>query len=440
MPRRLREIVDPVRAHLAAPVDAASLAAFRFLFGLLMCGAALRFLAKGWVKELLLTPTFHFAYPAFEFVRPWPSLAMHLHFVLLALLALAVALGFRYRLAAPAFLVGVTYVELIDQAIYLNHYYLVSLLALLLSLLPVGRVHSLDARRRPELRLEQVPRWMLWAMRLQVGVVYFFAGVAKLNHDWLLQAQPLRLWLPARTDLPIIGALLEQPTTAYVASWLGAAFDLGIVFLLLAARTRKVAFGCLVAFHLITALLFPIGIFPWLMTLAATLFFPPSWPRSLLGGSATGASPATAYRARSFLPALVALHCAIQLLLPLRQFAERGPSAWTFLGFNFAWNVMVAEKSGHVRFRTRDRASGELGSVEARSFLARFQELAMAQDPMLVAQAARFVALRAREQGRDLAVYADAIASLNGRPAQPLVDPTVDLTRDVPSTWIVPLR
>ena len=50
-------------SFLTAPVDIASLAAFRALFGVVMCIAALRTLAKGWVGQLYLAPAFHFTYP-----------------------------------------------------------------------------------------------------------------------------------------------------------------------------------------------------------------------------------------------------------------------------------------------------------------------------------------------------------------------------------------
>lgn len=416
-----------LREYLQAPIDAASLTAFRVLFGLLMSAAMLRFLAKGWVRELLVAPAFHFTYPAFEFVKPWPLWAMQLHYVALALLALAITLGFRQRAAALAFFVGFTYVELIDQAIYLNHYYLVSLLAALLAALPA--------------RVTHVPRWMLLVMRFQVGVVYVFAGVAKLNHDWLFEAQPLRLWLPARADLPVVGWLLEYPATAYAASWFGALFDLSIVVLLSLRRTRTPAFALVVAFHVVTGVLFPIGIFPWLMTCAATLFFEPDWPKRFAARFfETKSAAPQIYRAPRWLGYVLAAHCAVQFALPLRQFLQKEPSAWTLSGFNFAWNVMVAEKSGYVSFRRRDRASGAVESIEPRSFLTRFQELAMAQDPALVRQAALFLAKQSKRQGHDVAIYADAIASLNGRPAQTLIDPSVDLTAALPSSWIVPLR
>jgi vitamin K-dependent gamma-carboxylase len=432
-------IVARLRERLGGRVDIASLAAFRILFGLLMCGAALRFILKGWIEPLLLAPAFHFTYPGFGFVRPWPGAGMYLHFGALALLGLGIALGFRYRACCIGFFLAFAYVELIDQALYLNHYYLVSLLAALLALLPAGRAFSVDVRGRPGLECRTIPCWVLLVLRIQVGLVYFFAGIAKLNHDWLFEAQPLRIWLTAHGDWPLIGRLLAAPSAAFVASWCGAVFDLTIVAFLSWRRTRRAAFITLVGFHFATGLLFPIGIFPWLMTLAATLFFAPDWPRRLMNGRVeTPSSPSPRpWCPPRWLAPLLTAHCVVQLLIPLTQHLRGGDSAWTMRGFNFAWNVMVAEKTGYVSFKTRDRASGEELSVEPRSFLAPFQEFYMAQDPELIAQAARFVAAQYAAHGRQVAVFADARAALNGHPARPLVDPRLDLTKPLPSGWIL---
>src|SRR5690606_24675454 len=63
--------------------------------------------------------------------------------------------------------------------------------------------------------------------------------------------------------------------TAYLFSWAGAAFDLSIAFLLLWRRTLPWAYAAVVVFHGFTALLFPvIGVFPWVMMTAGTIFLP----------------------------------------------------------------------------------------------------------------------------------------------------------------------
>src|SRR4026209_1618252 len=121
--------VQSVAGLVQKPVDLASLAAFRIMFGLLMAAGIIRFRAKGWVSELYTKPLFHFSYPGFEWVRALPEGFMQAHFVFLALLALGIAAGLFYRVCIALFFVGFTYVELIDQTLYLNHYYLVSLLS-----------------------------------------------------------------------------------------------------------------------------------------------------------------------------------------------------------------------------------------------------------------------------------------------------------------------
>ena len=430
-------------ARLTAPVDIASLAAFRALFGGVLALAAVRCIVKGWVHTQYIQPRFHFAYPHLDFVQPWPGPGMYLHFAALVLAALGLALGAHTRLCAFVVALGFSYVELLDRATYLNHYYLVCLIAWLLVLLPAGSALSVDALRDPERRVASIPRWTLLALRLQVGVVYVFAGVAKLNADWLLHAEPLRIWLAARSDIPVLGVWLAQPSVAVAASWLGAVFDLSIVGLLLWRRTRAFGFVAAAIFHGLTGLLFPIGMFPWIMLACATLFFEPDWPRRLLSrrvphGREVPRGPTAL--SRPSVVTLVALHCAVQVFVPLRSALVRD-SAWTRQGFDFAWKVMVAEKAGYVRFSARDRRDGRAVPIAIDQYLSATQERAMAQDPALIRDLARHIArdLRARA-GVDVAVFADAFATLNGRPAQRQIAPDVDLTREpLPAHWIVPL-
>ncbi len=107
--------------RLARPIDGAWLAAFRALFGLVLCVSMLRFLAYGWVERFFVRPTFFFKYWGFEWVEPLPGELMRPLFVLLALLALAVALGAAFRVSALALALGLSYVQLIDVSTYLNH-------------------------------------------------------------------------------------------------------------------------------------------------------------------------------------------------------------------------------------------------------------------------------------------------------------------------------
>ena len=55
----------------------------------------------------------------------------------------------------------------------------------------------------------------------------------------------------------MVGPLLGEVWAAYAFSWAGAFFDLTIVGWLIWRRTRPMAYLVLVAFHLMTYLLFP---------------------------------------------------------------------------------------------------------------------------------------------------------------------------------------
>lgn len=434
------------------PIDAASLAAFRIGFGALLLVATLRYFAHGWIFEYFLQPTHFFKYWGFEWVRPWPGTWMYAHFGLMALCALGVLLGYRYRLSVVGFGLLFCYQHLIDETNYLNHYYLVACVCLLLACLPLASVWSLDARRAPRLRREQLPVWMLWALRAQFALVYFFGGLAKLNRDWLIEAQPLGIWLARHQDLPWVGGWLAQPGAAQLMSWAGALFDLSIVPLLLGRRTRPLAYALLVGFHLATARLFSIGLFPYFMLCGSLLFLPPDWPKRLLARLGvplrapreTPPALAEASAERWLRPALAA-YFALQLLLPIRHWAYPGNLLWTEQGFRFSWNVMLMEKDGSVDFRVVEAGTGRSFHVSPRDYFTAYQTAMMAPQPDLVLQAAQLIARDYRARGvREPAVYADAFASLNGRPMQRLIDPRVDLARQKDGlsakTWIVPLQ
>jgi hypothetical protein len=269
----------------------------------------------------------------------------------------------------------------------------------------------------------------VWALRAQLGLVYFYGGVAKLNADWILAAQPLRIWLAASGDVPVLGPWLEAPWAAYACSWAGLAFDLSIVPLLLWRRTRPAAYALVVVFHVLTSLLFPIGIFPWLMIGLTPIFFAPDWPRRVLGRHAPAPRP-VAMRHERAVATVLAAHLLFQTLIPLRAVFASRDVAWDEEGFRFAWRVMAMEKAGLATFRVRDPATGETRTVDPRDELTRQQARMMATQPDMIADYARHLAAVARRAGRDGAeVRADVFVSLNGRPSRRFVDPDADLSR-----------
>ncbi len=436
---------------LGSPVDGASLAALRALFGLLLSVAAVRFLAKGTVRFEYLEPHVFFPVNEWTWLRPLPGVGMYVVWGLLAVLGLTLSVGLCTRLSAALFCVLFSYTHLVDKTNYLNHYYLVTLLTALCVVLPVGQVGSVDAWRRPGPARPWVPAWALWLVRFQVGCVYLFGGIAKLQPDWLLRAMPLRIWLPAVGDMPLLGPLLMRTSTARAMSWAGAVYDLSVPFLLLWARTRPLAYLAVVFFHTVTGMLFNIGMFPLFMVASSLIFLPPAWPRSLLAlVRPSGPRPPPAlpdppgrWVLAPWQRALLVGYALVQLLLPLRHWAYPGNVLWTEDGFRFSWMVMLIEKNGDVEFTVVDRQTGRREPVRTRDHLTAYQEKAMAAQPDLLLAFAHHLARFYRERGRDVGVYADAHVSLNGRPPSVFVDPSVDLSQ-VPESlgprwWIRPL-
>ncbi len=245
----------------------------RISLGLLFAASALRFWTSGWIDALFVVPTVRFPYAGFEWVTEPGVLGIRLLFATIGLSGLAVALGWRYRIATIVLFVSFTWVELIDRTTYLNHYYLMSLLAGILIFLPLHRSCSLDARAGRVPTLAGFPRWMRAWVQIQIGIVYTFAGLAKVNADWLVRGEPLHTWL---TGIGGGGeSILSDPRLAIAMSWGGALYDLGIPWLLAFQPTRRFAFLAVVGFHTTVGLLFPIGVFPVLMIVLATVFFEP---------------------------------------------------------------------------------------------------------------------------------------------------------------------
>lgn len=368
--------------------------------------------------------------------------------IVLLILSLCIMLGFMYRLAIALFFILFTYVELIDQATYLNHYYFVSLVSFLLNLLPAQRYLSFDVRLRPKLKTRHAPLWCIFVLQLRLAIVYFFAGFAKLNGDWLLRAQPMAIWLKANTGLPLIGPLFDYHWTAILLSWAAALYDLTIVAWLSWRRTRLPAFATVITFHLLTALIFPIGIFPYVMIASTLIFFSGVELRSALKRVGIGLPPppSRAYHPRiqqsTAAKLILILFFALQLLLPLRHYLCAGDTNWTMEGYRFAWRVMLNEKAGFATFYLVDESTGRRQVVYASQHLTPQQQRHMSYQPDMILQFAHFLAAqRPADRRHELAVYADVYVAHNGAPSRLLIDPTRNLLavpRDIFSAdWII---
>lgn len=288
-----------------------------------------------------------------------------------------------------------------------------------------------------------------------VCILYFYAGLAKLNSDWLLLALPLKIWLPARNDMPVIGSLFNSFWVPFVFSWFGCLYDLSIGFLLWNRKTRPFAYATVVLFHLLTALLFPIGMFPYVMIVTALIFFSGRFHQNLITaiGSAFQFEPNFLRPAKNYvfspISALVlhsglVLFFTIQLLFPFRYLLYPDELFWTEEGYRFSWRVMLMEKAGYAQFTVRDDR-GKQEIINNNNFLTTLQEKMVSTQPDMLLQYAHILHDYYEQKGYNKPqIYVDSYVALNGRIGKPIVRSNTNLAEETDSfwhkTWIIPFN
>ncbi len=327
-----------------------------------------------------------------------------------------------------------------DKTTYLNHYYFVSVISFILIFLPANKYFSIDAFKNPSLAIQYIPKWNVDALKIMLIIVYVYAGLAKLNYDWMVNAMPLAIWLPSKVDTPFIGSLMSQKWMPHFFSWGGAIYDLTIPFFLLFKKTRVFAFVAVLFFHLTTSILFPIGMFPYIMIAATMIFFSAKFHNQILEKIASifkiGKTHFdngvhlihTQNRKSQIAFKILAVVLIFQVLLPLRSFAYPGNIYWTEQGYRFSWRVMLMEKTGYANFKIVDQKTGKRFYVQNEDFLTQFQQKQMSTQADFIIEYAHYLGNHFTSQGhQNVGVYVESYASLNGRKSQLYINPEIDL-------------
>lgn len=332
------------------------------------------------IQRVFANPALHFTYPGFHWVQPWSEPWLTVHFAVVGIAALLVALGLFYRTACTTLFLGYTYIFLLEATLYNNHYYLICLLSFVLIFMPATRCWSLDnliARKlrkptdSPDESPATIPFWPIFVLRCQLFLVYFYGGIAKFNHDWLT-GEPL--YAPGNTLYDFFDSTIGMPAflkpihLCLFLAWSGLVYDLSIGFLLLWGRTRWLALAATALFHLHNHFIFPIGIFPAMALSSTLIFFAPDWPRqwwawicrpnwSFPESASQEVRRSGKKSPRLAMPLTIAIAAFVlfQATWPLRHFLIEGDANWTEEGQDFAWRMMLrAKAAGHLTCRIVD--------------------------------------------------------------------------------------
>lgn len=438
--------------NLFAPVAISSIVIFRIVFGAIMLWEVTRYFKYDWIYRYWVEPDFNFSYGPFNF-QPLPEQYMYLLWYALGALAIFILIGFLYRISTLLFFLLFTYTFLLEQARYLNHFYLVVIISFIMILIPAHRSFSVDSILFKKIRSSVVPNWSLWLVRFTIAVPYFFGGIAKINPDWL-RGYPLSNWLLSDMDFPVIGQYFDQRWMVMIMSYSGMLLDLLIVPILMFKRTRLVGLIVITLFHLMNDQLFSIGIFPWFMMFASSIYFAPDWPKRLLSmvpGIELVNNPLIAgfkvpsIKTQKGILIGLALFALTLTLTPLRHLLIPGNVHWTEEGHRYSWHMKLRGKSGITRFYVQDQSTGERIQVRTDGFIEEWQADKMDGKPYMIWEFAQHIKDEFRMMGSNVEVYVDAWASLNGRAYQQLIEPNFDIT-EVPkpwfgnADWVLPLK
>jgi len=452
-------------------VDNTSLVIFRVFFGLLIGLEGFGAIFTGWVKRTFIEPDFTFPFIGFEKILTpihqtlkKPLLDFHLfgieqlnladysygfylYFAAMGICGFLVMIGYKYRWSIGIFTVLWTCVYLMQKTSYNNHYYLLILLSAFMWIVPAHHYLSVDAKRNPSIKKIHMPNWCLWIFILQLFIVYTYASVAKMYPDWI-SGEVAKNLIASRRNLPIVGEFLQQNWIYYMLTYVGIAFDLLVIPLLLWKRTRVFIFCCSIIFHLFNSFVLHIGIFPYMSLALCIFFFEPETIRNIFLKKKevyTGNEVILPPYRHIAIP-IFTIYFIFQILLPLRHWTFEDDVLWTEEGHRLSWRMMLRSKTGNVRLKIVDKKTGEFITYKSpASYTTSRQTKRIAVKPDMLWQFVQFLEKEYEKEGKEVCIYAEGSVRVNNHSFQKLFDPTVDIAAEEWShfshhTWLLPFK
>ena len=415
-------------------VDNTGIAIFRILFGLLLLLEGFGAILTGWVKNVLVTPEFTFSFIPFPFLQPLPGYGMYFYFIALGILGCGIMLGYRYRLAMIGYAILWTGVYFMQKTSYNNHYYLMLLLCWIMVFVPANKRFSLDAKRNPASKSNQIGRWVYILLIAQVGIVYTYAAIAKLYPHWLDLTVPNSILGSLRRN-PHIGWLFAHKFHAYAVAYIGIFYDLLIVPALLWKPSRRIAFAVSVFFHLFNSIVLQVGVFPYMALSFSVFFFPPETLHRVFR-----IKNQTVYQAKEIVVpknyktilAVCSVYLLIQVGLPVRHWFIQDDVLWTDEGHKLSWRMMLRSRQGSLNIWVENKETGERERYNYSKVLTPKQARVMVANADLIWQMTQRIK---KEKGPDYAIYVDSKVSINGGRFHRFIDPEQDMAEVKWNHW-----
>lgn len=447
-----RNIFTSWKGAFFAGTGNSPLIVFRICFGLLMFLHGYFSIVDGAVYRNFIQPPFTFTFIGFEFLQPLQGNGIYVYFISICFFALMVMLGAWYRISSFLLALMWTCVYLMQKVDYNNHYYLMVILCWMMFIAPAHKNFSVDVYRKKVQPAYQTPQWVIWMFMIQVAIMYFFAGISKLEPDWL-SGKFLGIMFSRWATHPTLGHIYGNEAFRLFISYAGILFDLGIIPLLLWKKTRPYAFIMAIGFHLFNSYTFRIGIFPYLGIALCTFFFSSKTTDRLL----FFIKPSSQTQQKQHLQEkfiiphnlIMIFFCSyfiLQIFLPLRHFLFPGNVYWTDEGYRMSWKMMMRTKSGNIQFKVVNNENGNQWMIDPGKELSKTHLMWLAGSPDMIWQYAQRIKNDCLHKNiENVSIYAIGQVSLNRSPSRPLIDPEADLAKISwepfrHSYWILPFN
>jgi vitamin K-dependent gamma-carboxylase len=427
-----------IKHWLNETIDARVLGIYRIIFGLFMAYNMVRYIRIGLIENMFVLPRINFKYDGFYWLERLPPVYLNIILGVLLICALLIAIGVLFKWASRLFALGYLYIFLLDKSIYNNHIYLFILIAILLSFTNADKAFSLGGNRGEGYR---VARWQQVILQIQIVIVYFYGGIAKLTHDWLFNAEPIRSLVSFLTHDPILFSIFNNEPGILFLNYGGLLLDLGAPLLLWYKPLRKWSVWVFIGFNFTNSRLFQdIGIFPFVMLANLILFYEAHELPGLNSANATGkkqrkhrpaetSSSEKPLRVEKWIKPVLISYFIFQFLFPFRGHFLPNALDWTTIGNRFSWRMKVDTRTvDEMKFFIDAPAFNVPVPVEIQTFINDMQIQNLSMDPRSVRDFAVFLKNEAiLYDTKDPEIKASIKLKYNGRDAAYFVKPDVDL-------------
>lgn len=411
-------------------IDNTSLIIFRIIFGLLIFLESVGAIFTGWVKRTLVDPEFTFTVIGFDWLQPLPGNGMYYYYAIMGVCGLMVMIGYKYRFSIISFTLLWTATYLMQKASYNNHYYLLILISGFMCVLPAHKYLSVDSKLKPEITSIHMPNWSKLIFIGQMAIVYTYGSIAKLYPDWL-DATVMSQFMLAKQHYYLIGDILQNTYIHYFLAYGGIFFDGLIIPLLLIKQTRKPAFITAIFFHLFNAIVFQVGIFPFLSLAFCLFFFDPKTIHNLFLKRKPfyDSEDISVPKNANLIKTILSVYFLIQLILPIRHWLIKGDVLRTEEGHRLSWRMMLRTKAGIINFKVVDKVTGKSTIINHRDMLSTKQTQMIATKPDVIWQFVQRLNDKYVSESKNVEIYAvNSRVGINGGAFKPFISPDIDLT------------